>query len=45
MSGTGSALLDTNIGFACLKRDWAVRSQWQVLSNSYLPLTALGPVA
>ena len=42
MSGTGSALLDTNIVIAYLKRDWAVRSQWQVLSNLYLPLTALG---
>lgn len=42
MSGTGSALLDTNIVIAYLKRDWAVRSQWQLLSNLYLPLTALG---
>jgi tRNA(fMet)-specific endonuclease VapC len=42
MSGTGSALLDTNIVIACLKRDWAVRSRWQMLSNLYLPLTALG---
>jgi predicted nucleic acid-binding protein len=41
MSGIGSALLDTNIVLAYLKRDWAVRSQWQVLSNVYLPLTAL----
>jgi tRNA(fMet)-specific endonuclease VapC len=42
MSGSGSALLDTNIVIACLKRDWAVRSRWQMLSNLYLPLTALG---
>ena len=42
ISGSGSALLDTNIVIAYLKRDWAVRSQWQVLPNLYLPLTALG---
>ena len=42
MSGTGSALLATNIVIAYLKRDWTVRGQWQVLSNLYLPLTALG---
>jgi tRNA(fMet)-specific endonuclease VapC len=34
--------LDANIVIAYLKRDWAVRSQWQVLSNVYLPLTARG---
>ena len=42
MSGIGNALLDTNVVIAYLKRDLAVRSQWQSLATLFLPLTALG---